>query len=92
MASIDRTAYPHLRPLLSAEELQAGYELTEPEQHFIQQKAKGNQQRLTLTILLKTRQQLGYFPALGEVPDQLIDHLARPWGVERPMALLDEPR
>jgi len=92
MASVDRTAYPHLRPLLSAEELQAGYELTEPEQHFIQQKANGNRQRLTLTILLKTRQQLGYFPALGEVPDQLIDHLARPWGVERPMALLDEPR
>lgn len=37
MASVDRTAYPHLRPLLSAEELQAGYDLTEPEQHFIGQ-------------------------------------------------------
>jgi hypothetical protein len=92
MASVDRTAYPHLRPLLSAEELQAGYELTEPEQHFIRQNANGNRQRLTLTVLLKTRQQLGYFPALGDVPDQLIDHLAQPWGFESPMNLLDETR
>jgi TnpA family transposase len=92
MASIERTAYPRLRPLLSTEELQTFYELTEPERHFIRQSARGNRQRLTLAVLVKTRQQLGYFPALGDVPEQLVNHLTEQLGFSDPMDLLDETR
>ena len=60
MASIKRTAYPRLGKRLSDEELHARYELADEERQFIGVSANGDRQRLTLTVMLKTRQQLGY--------------------------------
>ena len=77
MASLDRTAYPRLGKRLSDEELSACYELSEEEQDFVRRNAHKDNGRLTLAILLKTRQQLGYFPDLAEVPDQIKMHLAK---------------
>jgi hypothetical protein len=76
MASIERTAYPRLGKRMSNEELRARYELTEQERRFVGRNANGDRQRLTLAILLKTRQQLGYFPSLKEVPGQIVKHLS----------------
>ena len=76
MASIERTAYPRLGKRMSNEELRARYELTEQERRFVDTNANGGRQRLTLAILLKTRQQLGYFPSLKEVPGQIVKYLS----------------
>ncbi len=76
MASIERTAYPRLGKRMSAEELRIRYELTEQERRFVGRNASGDRQRLTLAVLLKTRQRLGYFPSLKEVPGQIVKYLS----------------
>lgn len=80
MASIDRTAYPRFRAHVTAAELEADYTLSEEEQTFVRRQARGDVGRLTLAISLKTRQRLGYFPALATVPDAIQGHLAKTLG------------
>lgn len=80
MASIERTAYPRFGKRMSIEELRARYELTGQERRFVEANANGARQRLTLAVLLKARQQLGYFPSPKEVPGQIVKHLAGQFG------------
>ena len=90
MASIERTAYPRFSPKpLTESELHACYELTPRERRFIEQHAHGDRPRLTLMVLLKTRQHLGYFPMLPQVPEQIRHHLAKQWGLSVQTSLLD---
>ncbi len=90
MASLDRTAYPRLGKRFSDEELCACYELSGEEQDFVRRNAHKDNGRLTLAIMLKTRQQLGYFPDLAEVPDQIRTHLAKQLEVVIDTALIGE--
>ncbi|MCP4933642.1 MAG: DUF4158 domain-containing protein [bacterium] len=92
MASIDRTAYPRFDKMLSLQELENRYELNKNERSFINLSAKGRRQSVTLAVLLKTRQQLGYFPSLREVPDQITQYLSKQ--LEHPFetAVIDEKR
>jgi len=76
MASIDRTAYPHFNKRFSARELSNCYELNDEEQNFIHRYARSSRGHLVLSIILKTRQQLGYFAALPDIPNQIVTHLA----------------
>ena len=69
MASIERTAYPRLHRRLGDEERAARFGLSEEERDFVRTSARGNKQRLTLALMLKTFGQLGHFPVLAEVPD-----------------------
>ena len=69
MASIERTAYPRLHRRLGDEERAARFGLSEEERDFVRTAARGNKQRLTLALMLKTFGQLGHFPVLAEVPD-----------------------
>lgn len=89
MASLDRTAYPRLGKRLNEEELNVRYALSEEEQDFVQRNARNDSGRLTLAIMLKTRQQLGYFPALAEVPHQVRTHLAKGLDVVSDTPLID---
>lgn len=82
MTSIDRTAYPRFTNHLNQRELKERYSVTIEERLFISQAAKGSSGRLTLAILLKVRQQLGYFPFLNDVPLAIRRYLA---------TVLDEP-
>lgn len=75
MASIDRTAYPRFKPSLSAEEIEALYEPSGEDLAFVRSKANGDAQRLTLLVLLKCLQRLGYVPALDQVPDGITCYL-----------------
>lgn len=84
MASIARTAYPRFRGALTDTELHAGFALTEAESAFVRRQARGALGRLVLAVSLKTRQWLGYFPALTEVPEQIQGYLATALGVEKP--------
>ncbi len=90
MVSIERTAYPRFDRLLSDEELRALYQVSAKEHSFIQVSANGESSRLTLTVMLKTRQQLGYFPALREIPDQIRQYLAEQLGDIVATTLLNE--
>jgi len=76
MASLDRTAYPRLAKRLSERELQP-YTLTDEQEDFIRDNAKGSSGRLTLAAMLKTRQSLGYFPSLADIPKSICLHLAK---------------
>ena len=67
MTAIDRTAYPRPGARLSREELGHRYDLTETDLTFIRGNARGEAGRLTLAVLLKTRQDFGHFPALDEI-------------------------
>lgn len=77
MASIERTAYPRLRSHLSDDERNSRYTVSEEEQDFVRAKARGAEQRLTLALMLKTFQHLGYFPDLSEIPEAVRDFVGQ---------------
>ena len=75
MASIERTAYPRLNTKLTEKELAELYQPSESEFAFVRYHAKGASQRLTLLLLLKCHQHLGYLPAVKDIPQQLVGYL-----------------
>jgi TnpA family transposase len=81
MTAIDRTAYPRLGVKLTSEELQARYDLSETDHVFLSTSARGDAGRLALATLLKTRQDVGWFPALNEVEPSTITHIATQLGL-----------
>jgi len=81
MASIERTAYPRQREQLSDEELEVQFGPTDEESALTFKETIGDSARLTFLVMLKTRQQLGYFPLLGEVPKQITAFLADALGL-----------
>lgn len=62
MASIDRTAYPQFKRNPVVRELVTAYTPTDAELAFVTENTRQPAHRLTLAILLKTFQRLGYFP------------------------------
>jgi TnpA family transposase len=77
MTAIERTAYPRFRSSLTHEELETYYTLTESEIGFVQTKASGETQQLTLALFLKAFQKLGYLPRLTDVPEQIRQYIAQ---------------
>ncbi|CAA9333761.1 MAG: Mobile element protein, partial [uncultured Chloroflexia bacterium] len=75
MASIERTAYPRFKRALTRHELQTLYTPTADEQTFIEQQTQTDSLRLSMLVLLKTFQHLGYFPRLDKVPAAVVDHV-----------------
>ena len=89
MASIERTAYPRFRTQLAEKELEADYTPNDDEADFVRRNARGDAGRLALAVLLKTRQRLGYFVALAEVPERIRLHVANALGLAERTALAD---
>jgi hypothetical protein len=85
MASIDRTAYPRFSYQLSARELDARYGPTDEETTLTLAESLGASARLPFLVMLKTRQQLGYFPLLGEVPEQIVTFLCNALDLPAPL-------
>ena len=92
MTAIDRTAYPRPGARLTREELAVRYHLTETDRAFIDAHARGDTGRLMLATLLKTRRDLGCFPALDEVHAGTVAYLAAQLGVAAPQAWADGVR
>lgn len=90
MTAIDRTAYPHSWERLTRQELDHRYGLSEPDLVFVNSKARGASGRLTLAVLLKARQDLGFFPAPGDLHGETIAHLASQLGLADPLACVVE--
>ena len=92
MTAIDRTVYPRPGTRLTREELSARYDLTEADLAFIRASARGDMGRLLLATLLKTRRDLGCFPAPDAVHAGTVAHLAAQLGSAAPQAWTDETR
>src|SRR4051812_17247184 len=90
MTAMDRTAYPRPGERLTREELQTRYGLSEADHAFLQATARGEAGRLTLVTILKTRLDLGVFPALEEIDAGIVTHLAGQLGLAAPLPLLPE--
>lgn len=75
MASIDRTAYPRFKRVVSARELAEAFTPTPDEMEWARVKTTAEQHLLALVLLLKCYQRLGYFPKLAEVPAAVVDHV-----------------
>jgi hypothetical protein len=89
MASIERTAYPRLGARLTDKELEADYALSEDAVAFVGRHTRGDVGRLSLAVLLKTRQRLGYFVALSDVPNQIRLHVANALGLAEQTELVE---
>src|SRR5438094_30971 len=75
MASIERTAYPRFKRRPSAQELSEVYTPTVEERVFIRESARGPSPTLTVAVLLKSMQRLGYLPRLQDVPFAVVAHI-----------------
>jgi|SRR5208283_1056910 len=77
MSSVHETAYPRFKPELTQRELDDIYTPSKDELAFAQCNGRTIAARLSLLILLKTIQRLGYFVKLSEVPPLIISHIAK---------------
>jgi uncharacterized protein DUF4158 len=88
MASLDRTASPRFNRTPTPHNLQALSTPTAAEIAFAQGAARSRAHRLSLLVLLKAFQRLGYFPTLSEVPTAIVSHVRSGLQVEQDV----EPR
>lgn len=75
MASIERTAYPQFKRNPVVRELVSAYTPTDAEIDFVNKNSRQPNHRLTLAVLLKCFQRLGYFPDLEDVPTNVVRHI-----------------
>ena len=81
MTSIERTAYPRFKRLLSARELHVFYSPTADEVAWARGFAGSDEHLLAMVVLLKCFGRLGYFPPLQTVPAVVIEHVRRDLGL-----------
>ena len=77
MTSIERTAYPRFKRFMSARELHVFYTPQPDEIVWAREAAGSDEHLLALVVLLKAFNRLGYFPALDEVPAEVVGHIRR---------------
>ena len=82
MTARERTAYPQFKRSMTAEEISDSFSLTDSEMAFVLEGAKGQKQRLTLAVLLKSFQALGYLPKIQDVPQPVVSHIASYFEIE----------
>ena len=75
MTAIERTAYPQFKARPTLKTLQELYTPTPLEIRLARVHARTPTNVLTLAVLLKSFQRLGYFPALADVPSAIIEHV-----------------
>lgn len=76
MTSIERTAYPRFKKHISKKELEQVYTPSQAELNFISKLARKYELRLGATLLLKSFQRLGYFPAFKDIPRPIVQHIS----------------
>ena len=81
MASIDRTAYPRFKRVVSVRELAEAFTPVADEVEWARGRSQGEPNFLALVVLLKCYQRLGYFPKLADVPVVVINHVRTALGL-----------
>jgi hypothetical protein len=82
VASIERTAYPRFKGVIGARELDEVFTPTVEEIEWAHKKAQTKPGVITLIVLLKSFQRLGYFPRLGEIPASIVGHIRSAAGLD----------
>ncbi|WP_331743556.1 DUF4158 domain-containing protein (plasmid) [Streptomyces sp. NBC_00873] len=77
MTSIERTAYPRFKRLITAHELHLFFSPTRDELQWAADATDGDEHLLALLLMLKSYQRMGCFPALAEVPEQVVEFVRR---------------
>ncbi len=75
MTSIERTAYPRFKRQFTTKELTEIYTPTKSEIAFAYNTTKGESNILSLLVILKSFQRLGYFPSIADIPLKIINHI-----------------
>jgi TnpA family transposase len=75
LASIDRTAYPRFKRVVSARELAEAFTPTPDEITWARGRTHSDEHFLALVVRLKSYQRLGYFPKLDAIPAVVINHV-----------------
>ncbi|WP_424922611.1 DUF4158 domain-containing protein [Streptomyces sp. wa53] len=86
MTSIERTAYPRFKRLITAHELHLFFSPTRDEIRWAADATDGDEHLLALLLMLKSYQRMGCFPALEDVPEQVVEFVRRQ--VELPEGML----
>lgn len=90
MASIDRTAYPRFKRVVSVRELAEAFMPVADEVEWARSRSQGESNFLALVVLLKCYQRLGYFPKLADVPVVVINHVRAALGLAEDVAAVHE--
>ncbi len=77
MTSIERTAYPRFKRLISAGELHGHFKPTREEVSWASQRTDSDGHLLALVLALRCFQWMGRFPRQDEVPGQVVDYVRR---------------
>lgn len=77
MTSIERTVYPRFTKLTSARMLPASFTPQSDEIEWARGHTNSPQALLTVLLALKCHQKMARFPAAGEVPEEVVDHVRR---------------
>ncbi|MFI2458089.1 DUF4158 domain-containing protein [Streptomyces sp. NPDC019539] len=77
MTSIERTAYPRFKRLITAHELHLFFSPTRDELRWAADATDGDEHLLALLLMLKSYQRMGCFPALEDVPEQVVEFVRR---------------
>lgn len=75
MANLERTAYPRFPRVITTRDLLQHYTPDPDEVTWVAGSAYSRNAQLSLMVLLKTFQQLHYFPDLESVPPEIVDHI-----------------
>ncbi|MEU9056436.1 Tn3 family transposase [Streptomyces sp. NPDC048384] len=75
MTSIERTAYPRFKRLMSAREMHVFFTPKREEIGWAQERTRSEEHLLALALALKCYQKLGYFPKAAEVPETVVEHV-----------------
>ncbi|MFD9569090.1 DUF4158 domain-containing protein [Streptomyces sp. NPDC059982] len=77
MTSIERTAYPRFKRLITARELHVFFTPGEEERVWAEEVTDSDEHRLALLLALKSYQRMGCFPKAHDVPDQVVEFVRR---------------
>ncbi|MFE4424718.1 DUF4158 domain-containing protein [Streptomyces sp. NPDC056817] len=77
MTSIERTAYPRFKRLITAHELHLFFSPTRDEGAWASEATDCDEHLLALLLMLKSYQRMGCFPRLEDVPEMVVDFVRR---------------
>lgn len=75
MASIERTAYPRFKRNPTLKELHEVYTPTSEEMQFAHSVARGSAPVMSLLVMMKSFQRLGYFPRPKDILPIIVSHI-----------------
>lgn len=86
VTSIERTAYPRFKRLITAHELHLFFSPSRDELEWAADATDCDEHLLALLLMLKSYRRMGCFPALEDVPEMVVDFVRR--AVELPESTL----